>query len=111
PRRPPRRPHPQRPPTLLPVLADHRRRPTRPRLHPPPRRPHPPRRPQERRRMTRRHTVDTITSDALDALYDQLEAAEAGEAQRQLATARKAMASATTRAARAETALDRARET
>src|SRR5690606_6911708 len=77
PRRPPRRPHPQRPPTLLPVLADHRRRPTRPLLHPPTRRPHPPRRPQERRRINRRHTVDTITSDELDALYGQLDPAKA----------------------------------
>jgi hypothetical protein len=52
--------------------------------------------------MTDRHTVDTITSDALDALYEQLEAAEESEAQRQLATARQAFASATSRAARAE---------
>ncbi|MBZ6250538.1 hypothetical protein KVH27_19420 [Streptomyces olivaceus] len=57
--------------------------------------------------MADRHTVDTITSDALDALYEQLAAAEAGEAQRQLATAREALASATTRAARAEAALVR----
>ena len=57
-----------------------------------------------------RHTVNTITSDALDALYEQLETAEATESQRQLATARAALASATTRAARAETALTRARE-
>ncbi|WP_069769768.1 hypothetical protein [Streptomyces sp. LUP30] len=49
-----------------------------------------------------RHTVNTITSDALDALYEQLEAAEDSEAQRQLATAREALASAATRAARAE---------
>lgn len=27
--------------------------------------------------MTRRHTVDTITDDALDALYEQLDAAKA----------------------------------
>lgn len=27
--------------------------------------------------MTRRHTVDTITSDELDALYEQLDAAKA----------------------------------
>lgn len=27
--------------------------------------------------MTRRHTADTITDDALDALYDQLDAAKA----------------------------------
>lgn len=52
--------------------------------------------------MTDRHTVDTITSDALDALYEQLEAAEATETQRQLAVAREALASATLRAARAE---------
>jgi DNA repair exonuclease SbcCD ATPase subunit len=52
--------------------------------------------------MTDRHTVNTITSDALDALYEQLEAAENSEAQRQLATAREAFASATSRAARAE---------
>ncbi|MFI5473172.1 hypothetical protein ACIA6D_23395 [Streptomyces cacaoi] len=49
-----------------------------------------------------RHTVNTITSDALDALYEQLEAAEDSESQRQLATAREALASAATRAARAE---------
>lgn len=55
--------------------------------------------------MTIRHTVDTITSDALDALYEQLEAAEESETQRQLATAREALTSATTRAARAEAAL------
>ncbi|WP_322501796.1 hypothetical protein TR631_33740 [Streptomyces rochei] len=59
--------------------------------------------------MTIRHTVDSITSDALDALYDQLDAAEAGEAQRELATAREALASATTRAARAEAAIARVR--
>ncbi|MFF0512458.1 hypothetical protein [Streptomyces sp. NPDC004250] len=59
--------------------------------------------------MTSRHTVDSITSDALDALYEQLDAAEAGEAQRQLATAREALASATTRAARAEAALEQVR--
>lgn len=59
--------------------------------------------------MTIRHTVDSITSDALDALYEQLDAAEASEAQRQLATAREALASATTRAARAEAAIARVR--
>ncbi|MDN3244123.1 hypothetical protein [Streptomyces sp. ZSW22] len=59
--------------------------------------------------MTIRHTVDSITSDALDALYEQLDAAEAGEPQRQLATAREALASATTRAARAEAAIARVR--
>jgi hypothetical protein len=57
--------------------------------------------------MTDRHTVNTITSDALDALYEQLEAAEDTESQRQLATAREALASATTRAARADAALAR----
>lgn len=59
--------------------------------------------------MTIRHTVDTLTSDALDALYEQLEAAEAGETRRQLATAHEALASATTRAARAEAAIARVR--
>ncbi|MFD8254954.1 hypothetical protein [Streptomyces werraensis] len=56
-----------------------------------------------------RHTVDTITDDALDALYEQLDAAEESEAQQQLATAREALASATSRAARAQAALDRVR--
>lgn len=60
--------------------------------------------------MTDRHTVNTITSDALDALYEQLEAAEKTEAQRQLTVAREALASATTRAARAEAALARVRK-
>ncbi|MFE0699143.1 hypothetical protein [Streptomyces sp. NPDC058872] len=46
-----------------------------------------------------RHTVDTITSDALDALYEQLEAAQQTELARQLATCDKAFASATLRAA------------
>ncbi|MEV7793383.1 hypothetical protein AB0O68_15530 [Streptomyces sp. NPDC087512] len=59
--------------------------------------------------MTDRIPLDNLTSDALDALYEQLDAAEAGEAQRQLATAREALASATTRAARAEAALARVR--
>lgn len=59
--------------------------------------------------MTDRHTVNTITSDALDALYEQLEAAENSEAQRQLATAQESFASATTRAARAEAAIERVR--
>ncbi|MFC8832327.1 hypothetical protein ACFT8V_03895 [Streptomyces griseoincarnatus] len=59
--------------------------------------------------MSDRHTADTITDDALDALYEQLEAAEESEAQQQLATAREAFAAATTRAARAEAALDRVR--
>ncbi|MFI5880870.1 hypothetical protein [Streptomyces sp. NPDC051554] len=52
--------------------------------------------------MADRHTIDTITTDALNALYEQLEAAEETESQRQLATAREALASATTRAASAE---------
>jgi len=56
-----------------------------------------------------RLTVDTITSDQLDALYERLEAAEQTESQRQLATAREALASATTRAARAEAAIARVR--
>jgi hypothetical protein len=59
--------------------------------------------------MNDRHTADTITDDALDALYEQLDAAEESEAQQQLATAREAFAAATTRAARAEAALDRVR--
>ncbi|CAM5250043.1 hypothetical protein SGLAM104S_01605 [Streptomyces glaucescens] len=59
--------------------------------------------------MNDRHTVDTITSDALDALYERLEAAEESETQRQLATAREALASATVRAARAEAAITRVR--
>ncbi len=59
--------------------------------------------------MSDRHTADTITDDALDALYEQLDAAEESEAQQQLATAREAFAAATTRAARAEAALDRVR--
>ncbi|MEH0542968.1 hypothetical protein QA802_07765 [Streptomyces sp. B21-105] len=46
--------------------------------------------------------LDDLTSDALDALYEQLETAEENESQRQLATAREALASATTRAALAE---------
>lgn len=53
-----------------------------------------------------RLTVDTITSDQLDALYDRLEAAEETESQRQLATAREALASATVRAAKAERAVN-----
>lgn len=52
--------------------------------------------------MTDRHTVETITADALNALYEQLDAAEATESERQLAAAREALASATTRAASAE---------
>lgn len=57
-----------------------------------------------------RHTVDTITSDALDALYEQLEAAQQTELARQLATCDKAFASATLRAARAEAAIERVRQ-
>lgn len=60
--------------------------------------------------MTDRIPLDAMTSDQLDALYEQLEAAEATEAQRQLATAREALASATTRAARAEAAIARVRK-
>lgn len=55
--------------------------------------------------MTDRIPLDHLTSDQYDALYEQLEAAEDTETQRQLATAREAFASATTRAARAEAAL------
>lgn len=55
--------------------------------------------------MTDRIPLDAMTSDTLDALYDQLDAAEETETQRQLATAREALASATVRAARAEAAL------
>lgn len=46
--------------------------------------------------------LDDLTSDALDALYDRLEAAESTEQARQLGTCREAFASATSRAARAE---------
>lgn len=60
--------------------------------------------------MTDRIPLDHLTSDALDALYEQLEAAEETESQRQLAVAREALASVTTRAARAEAALARVRE-
>lgn len=60
--------------------------------------------------MTDRIPLDHLTSDQLDALYERLEAAEQTETQRQLATAREALASATTRAARAEVALDRVRD-
>jgi hypothetical protein len=56
--------------------------------------------------MNDRHTVDSLTSDALDALYERLEAAEDTESQRQLATAREALASATIRATRAEVERD-----
>lgn len=60
--------------------------------------------------MTDRIRLDDLTSDALDALYEQLEAAGATETQRQLAVAREAFASATSRAARAEAALARVRD-
>jgi hypothetical protein len=59
--------------------------------------------------VTDRIPLDHLTSDALDALYEQLEAAEETESQRQLATAREALASATIRAARAEAAIARVR--
>lgn len=57
--------------------------------------------------MADRHTVETITSDALNALYEQLAVAEETESQRQLAAAREAVASATIRAASAEASLER----
>ncbi|UOB09111.1 hypothetical protein MQE23_08600 [Streptomyces sp. HP-A2021] len=59
--------------------------------------------------MTDRIRLDDLTSDQLDQLYERLEAAEETESQRQLATAREALASATTRAARAEAAIARVR--
>lgn len=59
--------------------------------------------------MTDRIPLDHLTSDQLDALYEQLEAAEESESQRQLATAREALASATTRAARTDAATERVR--
>lgn len=52
--------------------------------------------------MTERIPLAQLTKDSLDALYERLEAAEATETQRQLATAREALASATERAAHAE---------
>jgi hypothetical protein len=65
----------------------------------------------------RRHTADTITDDALDALYESLEAAQQTALARQLATCDQAFASATHRAAvaeqravRAEVAIVRVRE-
>jgi hypothetical protein len=57
--------------------------------------------------MADRHTVDSITSDALDALYESLEAAQDAELYRQLRTADAAFASASVRAAKAEAALAR----
>ena len=59
--------------------------------------------------MSDRIPLDHLTSDALDALYERLDAAEETESQRQLATAREALASATVRAARAEAAVARVR--
>ncbi|WP_217235433.1 hypothetical protein [Streptomyces sp. AC555_RSS877] len=59
--------------------------------------------------MTDRHTVDSITSDALDALYESLEAAQDTELYRQLRGADAAFASASIRAARAEAAIARVR--
>ena len=59
--------------------------------------------------MTDRIPLDHLTSDALDALYERLEAAEETESQRQLAVAREAFASATVRAARAAAAIARVR--
>jgi len=56
-----------------------------------------------------RHTVDTITSDALDALYEQLDAAQRTSLARQLDTANRAFAAAHLRAARNGAALDRTR--
>ncbi|MFG2976267.1 hypothetical protein ACGFYY_25205 [Streptomyces sp. NPDC048331] len=47
-----------------------------------------------------RHTVDTITSDALDALYEMLDAAQQTELARQLATAERAFCAAHLRATR-----------
>jgi hypothetical protein len=60
--------------------------------------------------MTSRHTVESITSDALNALYEQLEAAQETELARQLAACDKAFASATVRAARAEAELSRVQQ-
>lgn len=60
------------------------------------------------RQQTTRHTVDTITSDALDALYEMLDAAQQTELARQLATADKAFMAAHLRAARNGAALDHA---
>lgn len=56
-----------------------------------------------------RHTVDTITRDALDALYETLDAAEQTSLARQLATADKAFIAAHLRATRNGAALDRTR--
>ncbi|PVC73501.1 hypothetical protein [Streptomyces sp. CS081A] len=55
-----------------------------------------------------RHTADTITDDALTALYEQLDAAQQTELARQLTICDKAFASATLRAARAITRAERA---
>jgi hypothetical protein len=59
--------------------------------------------------VTDRHTVNTITSDALDALYESLEAAQDTELHRQLRTADAAFASATVRAAQLAAQLAEAR--
>lgn len=56
-----------------------------------------------------RHTVNTITSDALDALYEALEAAQDTELYRQLRTADAAFASASIRAAQLGAQLAEAR--
>ncbi|MFE2323610.1 hypothetical protein ACFXD5_06750 [Streptomyces sp. NPDC059385] len=56
-----------------------------------------------------RHTVDTITSDALDALYEMLAATQQTELARQLANADKAFLAAHLRAARLGSAVARAR--
>jgi len=62
----------------------------------------------QREQQPARHTVDTITSDALDALYEMLDATQETELARQLATADKAFYSAHLRAARNGAALARA---
>ncbi|MFE5895854.1 hypothetical protein ACFQ67_00235 [Streptomyces sp. NPDC056488] len=55
-----------------------------------------------------RHTADSITDDALTALYEQLDAAQQTELARQLTTCDKAFASATLRAARASARAEKA---
>lgn len=59
--------------------------------------------------MNDRHTVDSITSDALDALYETIDAAQDTELHRQLQTADRAFASASVRAALLGDQLARAR--
>lgn len=59
--------------------------------------------------MTDRIPLDHLTSDALDALYERLEAAEDTESQRQLRIADAAFASATVRAAQLGSQLAEAR--